>query len=565
METALRTALLKRKDATAAEIEDTAAFEAASQPPAGEPATAAAATTTTTTKTNEPSGTPQRKRSKWVDSDDEDDDNGDDGGGGGGEGAAAAGGGGGGGPAANLQPQSQEQSVLPSSVHSSLGGSSQGIPADGLGDGNGAAPGALRSIAARAAAARAAARSLSNSPAIGAEAGGPDAPPAASAVPSELKKTQPNGSPAGSPCGSPLRTANEDTADGDGPAVADGLVEEESAIEMYFPALSGCRSINEFRQLNKIEEGAYGEVFRVEDVVTKEVLAVKRFKLKNEESGFPITALREINTLLKCKHENIVAVQEILVGSTPDQIFVAMEFVEHDMKSLLETMTQPFLAREVKCLMLQLLKGVHHLHHQWILHRDLKTSNLLMSHRGILKIADFGLAREYGSPLKKYTKLVVTLWYRSPELLLGTNYYSTEIDMWSVGCIFAELLTQKALFPAKTEIESLNKIFQMLGTPNERVWEGFNKLPHVEKWTFKEFPKSHWRKNFAFLTEQGFDLLSALLRYDPAKRITASEALEHEWFKEKPLPVTPEDFPHWVEAAADEDVYAMEAEARGAT
>lgn len=139
----------------------------------------------------------------------------------------------------------------------------------------------------------------------------------------------------------------------------------------------------------------------------------------------------------------------------------------------------------------------------------------------------------------------MTLWYRSPELLLGTNYYSTEIDMWSVGCIFAELLTQKALFPAKTEIESLNKIFQMLGTPNERVWEGFNKLPHVEKWTFKEFPKSHWRKNFAFLTEQGFDLLSALLRYDPAKRITASEALEHEWFKEKPLPVTPEDFPHW--------------------
>ena len=118
---------------------------------------------------------------------------------------------------------------------------------------------------------------------------------------------------------------------------------------------------------------------------------------------------------------------------------------------------------------------VHHLHNLWILHRDLKTSNLLMSHRGILKIADFGLAREYGAPLKPYTKLVVTLWYRCPELLLGTTYYSTEIDIWSVGCIFAELLTQKALFPAKTEIESLNKIFQMLGTPNERIWEGFDK------------------------------------------------------------------------------------------
>jgi serine/threonine protein kinase len=363
--------------------------------------------------------------------------------------------------------------------------------------------------------------------------------------------------------------------------------ESESMVEMYFPALSGCRSIKEFKQLNKIEEGTYGEVFRVEDVHTHEIMAVKRFKLKTEDSGFPITALREINTLLKCKHENIVAVREILVGSTPDQIFVAMEFVEHDMKSLLETMSQPFLAREVKCLMDQLLKGVDHLHQLWILHRDLKTSNLLMSHRGVLKIADFGLAREYGSPLKNYTPLVVTLWYRSPELLLGTKTYSTEVDNWSVGCIFAELLTQKALFPAKTELECLNKIFQLLGTPNERVWEGYNELPHVKKWTFKEFPKSHWRQDFAFLTTAGFELLTELLRYDPAKRISARGALDHEWFVEHPKQVTPEEFPHWpaksegekqkkrkVEEpaapggrieAADDDVYVMEEESRGAT
>ena len=116
---------------------------------------------------------------------------------------------------------------------------------------------------------------------------------------------------------------------------------------------------------------------------------------------------------------------------------------------------------EVKTLMLQLLRGVHHLHDNWILHRDLKTSNLLLSHKGILKIGDFGLARDYGSPLKPYTPIVVTLWYRSPELLLGEKLYSTAVDMWSVGCIFGELLLHKPLFQGKSEIDQLNKIFQV--------------------------------------------------------------------------------------------------------
>merc|ERR1711871_272810 len=140
-----------------------------------------------------------------------------------------------------------------------------------------------------------------------------------------------------------------------------------------------------------------------------------------------------------------------------------MEFVEHDVKALLESIQKPLLQAEVKTLMLQLLSGVAHLHDNWILHRDLKTSNLLLSHRGILKIADFGLAREYGDPLKEYTTLVVTLWYRAPELLLGAKSYSTAIDMWSVGCIFSELLTRKPLFDGNGEIDTMNKMFKMLG------------------------------------------------------------------------------------------------------
>lgn len=147
-----------------------------------------------------------------------------------------------------------------------------------------------------------------------------------------------------------------------------------------------------------------------------------------------------------------------------DKIFIVMEYVEHDLKSLMETMRhkkQTFTTGEVKCLLKQLLCAVAHLHDNWILHRDLKTSNLLLSHKGILKVGDFGLAREYGSPLKAYTPIVVTLWYRAPELLLCTKEYSCPIDMWSVGCIFGELLLMNAVFPGKSEVDQLNRIFKV--------------------------------------------------------------------------------------------------------
>ncbi|VVD03579.1 unnamed protein product [Leptidea sinapis] len=171
-----------------------------------------------------------------------------------------------------------------------------------------------------------------------------------------------------------------------------------------------------------------------------------------------------------------------------DKIFIVMDYVEHDLKSLMETMRnkkQVFLPGEVKCLMTQLLRAVHHLHDNWILHRDLKTSNLLLSHKGILKVGDFGLAREYGSPLRQYTPIVVTLWYRAPELLLCCKEYSTPIDMWSVGCIFAEFVTMNPLFPGKSED---------LGTPSELLWPGYKDLPAVQKMTFAEHPPGGLRQ-----------------------------------------------------------------------
>ena len=333
------------------------------------------------------------------------------------------------------------------------------------------------------------------------------------------------------------------------PLPVEEVKSEEDGLPPYLPAIQGCRSVEEFQCLNRIEEGTYGVVYRAKDKRTSEIVALKRLKMEKEKEGFPITSLREINTLLKGQHPNIVTVREIVVGSNMDKIFIVMDYVEHDLKSLIETMKhkkQVFLPGEVKCLAQQLMRAVEHLHRNWILHRDLKTSNLLLSHKGILKVGDFGLAREYGSPLKAYTSIVVTLWYRSPELLLGCKEYSTPIDVWSVGCIFAELLSMMALFPGKSEADQLNRIFKDLGTPNERIWPGYDQLPLVQKMTFTDYPVSQLRKKFAHHTsELGMSLLQGLLTYDPKQRLTAETALKHHYFQELPLPIDPAMFPTW--------------------
>jgi cell division cycle 2-like len=254
-----------------------------------------------------------------------------------------------------------------------------------------------------------------------------------------------------------------------------------------------------------------------------------------------------VDTLLKAQHPNVVTVREIVVGSNMDKIYMVMDYVEHDLKSLMQYgMKKPFLMSEVKTLMQQLLSGIAHLHDNWIIHRDLKTSNLLLSHKGVLKIADFGLAREYGSPLKEYTPIVVTLWYRCPELLLNTKKYSTSVDMWSVGAIFGELMTMKALFPGKNEMDQLNKIFKDLGTPTDKIWPGFNELPLSKKLNLPQFPYNTLRSRFGnYLSDKGFELINKLLTYDPARRISAEEALKNEFFKESPLPIDATIFPTW--------------------
>lgn len=318
--------------------------------------------------------------------------------------------------------------------------------------------------------------------------------------------------------------------------------------------LLGSRNVDEYEKLNKINEGTYGVVYRARDKKTGDIVALKKIKMnvgREDEYGFPMTSLREINILLSCNHPSIVNVKEVVVGNS-DSVFMVMEHLEHDLRGLMDRMKQPFSTSEVKCLMLQLLEGLKYLHSNWIIHRDLKPSNLLMNNCGELKICDFGMARQYGSPLKPYTQLVVTQWYRAPELLLGAKQYSTAVDMWSVGCIMAELLSRKPLFQGKggSDIDQLHKIFAVLGTPSEAIWPGFSSLPGA-KANFAKQPYNLLRKKFPaasftgapVLSDLGFDLLNRLLSCDPEKRLTVDEALNHDWFCEVPLPKSKEFMP----------------------
>ncbi|NXE83506.1 CDK10 kinase, partial [Cochlearius cochlearius] len=336
--------------------------------------------------------------------------------------------------------------------------------------------------------------------------------------------------------------------------------------------LGRCRSVKEFEKLNRIGEGTYGIVYRARDTLTDETVALKKVRMDNEKDGMPISSLREITLLLQLRHPNIVELKEVVVGNHLESIFLVMGYCEQDLASLLENMQTPFSEAQVKCIILQVLKGLQYLHENYIIHRDLKVSNLLMTDKGCVKIADFGLARTYGMPPKPMTPKVVTLWYRAPELLLGMTTQTTSIDMWAVGCILAELLAHKPLLPGTSEIHQIDLIVQLLGTPNENIWpvrvapcfaacsasspclplmlrppQGFSRLPLVSQYTLRKQPYNNLKHKFPWLSEAGLRLLNFLFMYDPKKRATAKDCLESSYFKEKPLPCEPElmpTFPH---------------------
>jgi len=317
--------------------------------------------------------------------------------------------------------------------------------------------------------------------------------------------------------------------------------------------------MNNFTRLGKIGEGTYGVVYKAKQKDKDRVVALKKIRLDTEAEGVPSTAIREISLLRELDHPNIVQLLDVI--HSQNKLHLVFEYLDKDLKQFMDNYGKVLPINLVKSYTSQLLKGIEFCHSHRVLHRDLKPQNLLLDVNGSIKLADFGLARTFTIPIRMYTHEVITLWYRAPEILLGTKMYSTAVDIWSIGCIVAEMIMHKAIFPGDSEIDQLYKIFRVMGTPDQSMWFGIDKLPdyngafpqwktqnllqhilkirensinkklkddssQVKQTLLKELKE----KAFTEQLIQLCDLLEYMLKYDPKERDSARKLLKNCFF-----------------------------------
>uniref|UniRef100_A0A1I7YIU7 Protein kinase domain-containing protein n=1 Tax=Steinernema glaseri TaxID=37863 RepID=A0A1I7YIU7_9BILA len=281
-----------------------------------------------------------------------------------------------------------------------------------------------------------------------------------------------------------------------------------------------------------INTRTYGVVYKGRNRITQQLVAMKKIRLESEEEGVPSTAIREISMLRELRHPNIVNLEEVIMQE--NRLYLIFEFLCMDLKRYLDQLPSgtPIGKPILKSYMYQMTQALCFCHQRRVLHRDLKPQNLLVDKTGVIKLADFGLARAIGIPLRAYTHEVVTLWYRAPEVLLGADKYSMAVDVWSIGCIFAEMASKKPLFQGDSEIDELFKIFRVLGTPCERTWPGVQSLrdfkPHFPRWVENHLPDTMEKH----LDKEGIDLLQKMFIYNPVDRISCKQVLQHPYFND---------------------------------
>ena len=330
----------------------------------------------------------------------------------------------------------------------------------------------------------------------------------------------------------------------------------ESHLHIKAPVV--LRDVTAFHKRGQVGEGTYGSVFVGTDKKSGAVVALKRINTEEEENGFPITAIREVKILKALEHPNIVQLKEIVTskdsGDIPKNVFMVFEYLEFDLTGIIETPEIKLTQDHIKSWSKQLLSGVHYMHVNKIIHRDLKASNLLINRKGELKIADWGLARSWNPEMKRLTNRVITLWYRPPELLLGAVEYTTKIDMWSVGCIIAEMFRRGGLLKGSNESTQLDLIFRVLGHPTEEEWPNINKMCPLWKNFRPNSPEEALPRRLrdelktrlptnamSWMTPHAMDVIDNLLAHNPDKRWSAKEALTADWFFDNPMPKAAED------------------------
>lgn len=336
------------------------------------------------------------------------------------------------------------------------------------------------------------------------------------------------------------------------------------------------RKYDNFQKLEKIGEGTYGIVYKVRDIKTSKIYAIKKIRFNTETEGTPSTALREISILIEMNHINIVKLHDVI--HTSDKLVLVFEYVDTDLKKYIDNIkknqinenenlslklsqeiintnsnttnnnpiTDQILIQKsclpqlkIRSFLYQILRGINYIHKKKILHRDLKTQNILISNTGLLKIADFGLARGHSISIRSYTHEVITLWYRPPDILIGNKVYDYSIDIWSIGCVFAEMVLGHSLFCGSNESEQVKEILSLISLPGIDSYMEFRELPDYKE-EYEEYANNDYLsytqlrqvvdKNL--LDDDGFDLLTKMLRINPKERITCIDALYHRYFED---------------------------------
>lgn len=295
---------------------------------------------------------------------------------------------------------------------------------------------------------------------------------------------------------------------------------------------------NSYLSLEKLGEGTYATVYKGISRINGHLVALKVIRMRTEE-GVPFTAIREASLLKGLKHANVVLLHDII--HTAESLTLVFEYVQTDLAQYMTQHPGGLHSYNVRIFLFQLLRGLSYIHSRRILHRDLKPQNLLISYLGELKLADFGLARAKSVPSQTFSSEVVTLWYRPPDVLLGSTDYSTALDMWGAGCIFIEMLQGAPAFPGVADVfEQLQKIWNVLGVPSEETWPGVSELPNYKPEWFLPCQPQLFRNVWKRLSQLPYkteDLVQLMLRPIPRDRLSAQDALQHPYFSTLPPPI----------------------------